>query len=171
MTKSNKLFFLFFCVLALALVVSAQQKSITVSNLVPDQYNLFFNPFDQDIPLTVFSYDGDPYQWNTNAQAWGDAETLTSGQGIAMIPKTSTAAFSGTNFKTQIDVKSGFNTIGSITDKAILINDLVIVENNNLPMQSSIDGFYNIIYKYNPTLGYLDFEQTDKMEPGKTYFI
>ncbi len=167
--RMNFIFLISF--LLLFVVVSAQGKTISIS-VVPDKYNLVFNPFKDNTPLSAIEYKDVVYQWNPDVQSWADADSLQDGQGFILIPAKTSLSLKGGAFVPVIQVKKGYTLIGALSDKPQFLNDLVIVENGNKPlMYGGTPGFYNTIYKYDPNLGYMDLDYNEPLTPGNGYFI
>lgn len=156
-------------ILAQGILPTIPSQGIVVKNLVPQQYNLLFNPYNEHVALGD-QFQDVVYQWDASSQSWVDADKLTSGEGFAAIPKTNTVKLSGKTLRDEIKVKKGFFLIGTLSDKPTQLSDLIIAE-TGASLTAGSTEFYAALYKYDPAQGYLDVEQGDLLQPGAGYFI
>ena len=145
---------------------------ITIS-IIPNGYNLLFNPFEQPIALSALKYDDTAYKWETATQSWKDARAFESGQGVALIPLATEQSITlrGTSILQSVAVKRGLSLIGVPSAEALSLSDVVIAETNTPLDASGVDGYYAVIYKYDAQTGYKDVKAADRLQPGIGYFI
>ncbi|MBI4441279.1 hypothetical protein HY639_03865 [Candidatus Woesearchaeota archaeon] len=175
------LIFVLFLVV-LATTVFGVSTSLT---LVPNQYNLVLNAFQQDVPLeavpgtTKRVLEWVPYKFPTKG-GYDNAVALAQGKGYFVQTDAASMMLEGT-YRTEISVdvlnnQPAYFVIGTLQSTATPLSDFVIVDGTT--QKSFLDGsgvYYERLLQYNPggTPRWMNLalESGTMLAPGVGYFL